>query len=153
MTSSRRILGSLALTAALAAAPLRAQPGPGHGGRMGGGRMGGMLRQALASLDLTQDQKDKIHAVLDAEKPAMQALREQMRTDAKALRATADTSSDPATVGKAFLKVKADREAMKAERQKIRTQIESYLTPEQKTKLDGFLSAVRARGRGRWNQQ
>jgi Spy/CpxP family protein refolding chaperone len=148
MTSSRRILGTLALTAALAAAPLLAQPGPGRGGRMGG-----MLRHALASLDLTQDQKDKIHAVLDAERPAMQALREQMRTDAKALRATADSSSDPATVGKAFLKVKADREAMKAERQKIRTQIESYLTPEQKSKLDGFLSAVRARGRGRWNQQ
>src|SRR5512143_2446322 len=98
-------LSAAALVGALAIAPaLSAQPdGPRHGGRMGG-----MLRHALGALDLTQDQKDKIHAIFDAEKPALRSLREQMRTDRQALRDAAESNADPATVGTAFLKVRSD---------------------------------------------
>ena len=132
-------LSAAALAGALALAPaLSAQP-PGRGG----GRMGGMLRHALGALDLSQDQKDKIHEILQAEKPALQSLREQMRTDRRALRDAADSNADAATVGNAFLKLRSDRQAMRAERDKVKTQIETLLTPEQKAKFEGFLAAAR----------
>src|SRR5437773_8191517 len=111
MNRRSRILAAAVLAAGLAAVPALAQ----DGAAPHGGRMGGALRQALSSLDLTQDQKDKIHAIRDAEKPTIQSLREQMRQDAQALRATEDSGGDAAAVGSAFLKVRGDRQAIKAE--------------------------------------
>ena len=149
----RSALPAAALAAALAAGPLLAD-GPGGGGGMGGGHRGGRaLRRALASLDLTQAQKDGIKAAVQGERDAMQALRAQMKDDARQLHAIADTQgADAASVGRAFLKVKSDRDALKAERQKIRGKIEAVLTPDQKTKLEGYLSALKdahpRRGRG-----
>ena len=87
MKPMARIFGGAALAAVLAAGPMIAADHPGRGGRMGG-----MLKHALSALDLTQDQKTKIHAILDAEKPAIQALREQFRTDRRALRDASDSS-------------------------------------------------------------
>src|SRR5947207_12045631 len=135
-------LSATALAAGLAGSPALAAD---HAGP-GGGRMGGGLRRALASLDLSQDQKDKVKAIVAAEKPAIQSLREGMRADASELKSLASAqSADPAAIGAAFLKVRADREAMKAERQKVLAQIEGVLTPDQRTKLDGYLSALHGR--------
>jgi Spy/CpxP family protein refolding chaperone len=138
-------LSAMALAAGLAGAPALAAD---HAGP-GGGRMGGGLRHALASLDLSQDQKDKIKAIVAAERPAIQSLREGMREDASELKSLASAQpADPAAVGAAFLKVRSDREAMKAERQKVHAQIDAILTPDQRTKLDGYLSALKERRHG-----
>ena len=135
-------LSATALAAGLAGSPALAAD---HAGP-GGGRMGGGLRRALASLDLSQDQKDKVKAIVAAEKPAIQSLREGMRADASELKSLASAQpADTAAIGAAFLKVRADREAMKTERQKVLAQIEEVLTPDQRTKLDGSLSVLHGR--------
>jgi len=139
--NSRIALAAAALSLAVTAGTAAAQNGPRGGGR-------GMLRHAMASLDLSQDQKDKIQAVLQTAKPEMAPLRQQMRDDARALKSAADSGADAATVGQAFLKVRGDRQALKAERQKVRAQVEALLTPAQKTKLDGYLAAVKGRRHG-----
>lgn len=122
-----------------------AQPGPG-----GHGKPGRLLRGALASLDLTETQKTQIKAKIVAERDTIKPLREQMKADHDALRAAAEApNADAATVGKAFLKVQKDREAIKAEMQKVKDSIASVLTPEQQAKLDGYLSAMHPRRHGR----
>jgi Spy/CpxP family protein refolding chaperone len=146
--SLRRMLmiGSLAM--ALPAVLAVAQPGPagqGPGGRMGAGQR--VLRGALAQLDLSQEQKDKVKAVIEAEKAGMKAMGAQNRADAVALRdLSAAAQPDPKAVGEAFLKVRQNREAAKAAREKILAKIEAVLTPAQKAKFQGYIQAARDAG-------
>jgi Spy/CpxP family protein refolding chaperone len=136
-TSAAALALTLAAGTALAAGP---------GGAFGGGRRpGAMFRRALHQLDLTQDQRDKIHAIFDAERPNLRSLRDQMKTDRQALKAAADANAGAAAVGNAYLKVRADGQAIKAEMQKVKTEIEAELTPTQKTQLDDFLASAKAR--------
>jgi Spy/CpxP family protein refolding chaperone len=114
--------------------------GPGGGGR----RSGAMLRRALHQLDLTNDQKDKIHAIFDAERPTFRSLRDQMKTDRQALKAAADANAGATAVGNAFLKVRSDGQAIRAEMDKVKTQVEALLTPSQKTQLDDFINQMKA---------
>lgn len=151
------MIGSLAVALPAGLAVAQPSPGPGAGGP--GGRMGPaqrVLLGALAQLDLTQDQKDKIKAATEAEKPAIQALAQKSRTDGKALRDLMATSNpDPKTVGEAFLKVHQNRLAAKAEREKVQGQIEAFLMPAQKAKFQGYIQAAKdavraAAGRRGW---
>jgi Spy/CpxP family protein refolding chaperone len=136
------ILGT-ALAASLVASPLLAGPGGGH-------RRGGPLRGALEQLDLSQEQKDKVRTVLEGEKDRFQTLREQMRLDHNALKLALDaTPQDPTAVGKAFLKIHANRETMKAERQRVLSEVRGLLTADQRSRLDGYMAAVRDRFPGR----
>jgi Spy/CpxP family protein refolding chaperone len=145
-------LAGLLAASALFAGLAVAQPSPGDGG---GRRMGPAQRVlfgALASLDLSQEQKDKIKGAMEAEKPAIQALAQKSRADAKALRdLAAATNPDPKTVGEAFLKVHQNRLAAKAEREKVLGLVEALLTPAQKAKFEGYIQAARdaAKTRGR----
>jgi Spy/CpxP family protein refolding chaperone len=139
-----QITTSAALAAGLAAAllaPLPAvaqQRGPGAGGRF--------LKRAMASLDLSADQQTKVQAIVESERPVLQQLRATMKDDAAALRSAANaTSADAAAVGSAFLKVKSDRQALKNERANLVTRIEAVLTPAQKTKLEGYIAAMKDR--------
>jgi len=108
------------------------------------GPAGRVLRGALASLDLTQDQKDKIKVVVESERSALQTAAARNRADALALRDLASSAQpDPKAVGEAFLKVRQNRETAKAAREKVLAKIEAVLTPSQKAKFQGYVQAVK----------
>jgi Spy/CpxP family protein refolding chaperone len=108
------------------------------------------LRGGLATLDLSQDQKDEIKGIFEAKKPGFETLRAKMKADATALHDAASAATpDTATVGAAFLKVRADREAAKASFESLLTEIKGVLTPDQQKKLEGYLAAMRQMRRGR----
>lgn len=138
-------LAACVLAAGLAAPALADREG--HGGRAMGPRM---MRRALASLDLSADQRDKIQAIVKGAAPDLKALHDKLRQDRDALNAAADAQpANPSAVGAAFLKLRGDREAIKAEAAKVRQAIDTALTPDQRSRLEGFLSAHR-QGRGRF---
>lgn len=104
----------------------------------------GHLLKCLSIVDLTDAQKQQIRTILETEKPVMEGLVQQLRTDAQALQAAMEANPPVAcTVGDAFLKVHADRVAIRAELQKIKTAVDAVLTPEQVAKLNGCLQAPR----------
>lgn len=136
---------ALAAAGALAAGVAQAQEGMGHG--RGHGAFG-RIHRALAALDLSDTQKTQIKGFFQEAKPAFKSLREQMKSDHEALRDAVNVDRpDPAAVGNAFLKVHADREAMKAQREQLRTKVESVLTDEQKTELRGMRKAFGPMGK------
>jgi len=138
------------LGAALAAS---AQPfGPGGPGGPGGqaGPFLRALRGGLATVDLSDEQKDKIRGILEAKKEAGAALAQKLRTDGKVLRDLANAATpDPTAVGKAFLTLKEDREAAKRMAEGVLADVKAVLTAEQATKLDGYLAALKQMRRGR----
>lgn len=139
-----RLFGAAVLTAAgvLAAANGFAQPGPETG--PGRDRMAHAVRQAMSILDLTDAQKARVKAIFAAQKTENAAFRAQVEADRAALKAAAAAPNpDPAVVGAAFLKVRANGQAVGAKMKAVRGQIEAILTPEQKAKLDGWIAARR----------
>ncbi len=149
----RNMLMTGALLVALPAGLAAAQPASGEGGQGGpGGRMGPagkVLRGALAQLDLSQEQKDKVKAVIQSEKGGMQTMEARHRADALTLRDLAATAQpDPKAVGEAFLKVKQNRETAKEAREKVLGKVEALLTPAQKAKFEGYVQAARDAHRG-----
>ena len=137
----KKIFGaaSMILAGALAGSAALAQPAPGGPGRMARG-----IRAAMATLDLSDAQKEKIKAIFESHKGEGQALHVQAKADRDSLKAAASAAKpDPAVVGAAFLKVRADGEAAKAKMKAVRAEIDTVLTPEQKAKLDGWIAAHR----------
>jgi Spy/CpxP family protein refolding chaperone len=119
-------------------------------GAWGGSRVERAYERILGRLDLSQDQRSQIDALLAAEKPVIQNLVQQLKSDGAALRAAAGSGQpDPATVGTAFLKVKADGQALRAELQKVRQGTEAVLSPDQRGTFDAYLDTFRAMHR-RW---
>lgn len=135
----KKIFGASAivLAGALAGSAL-AQPGPGQGRTARG------IRAAMAVLDLTDAQKEAIKAIFASHRDEGAAFRAQAKANREALKAAAAAAKpDPATVGAAFLKVRADAEAAKARRKAVRAEVDAVLTPEQRAKLDGWIAAHR----------
>ena len=140
--------GTMALLLGVAAF---AEPGPGWGPMAGpGGRPGPGLRllkavrAGLATVDLTDEQTTKIKALFETRKPAFESLKTRIRADAKALHEAANaTTPDPTAVGTAFLKLKEDRADAKDSLEGLMTDIRAVLTPEQRTKLDAYLAALK----------
>ena len=140
----KKIFGaaSMILAGALAGSAALAQPGPGGPG--GQNRMAQGIRAALSTLDLSDAQKEKIKAIFESHKEEGAALRAQAKADRDALKAAASAAKpDPAVVGAAFLKVRADGETAKAKMKAVRAEIDAVLTPEQRAKLEGWLAAHR----------
>jgi Spy/CpxP family protein refolding chaperone len=145
----KKIFGaaSMILAGALAASAAFAQPAPGGPGRLARG-----IRAAMAILDLTDAQKTQVKAIFASHKDEGQAFRAQAKANRDALKAAASAPNpDPATVGAAFLKVRADGEAAKARMKAVRAEIDAVLTPEQQAKLDGWIAAHRQQRRGRFS--
>lgn len=130
---------ALVLTGALAAGAALAQPAPGGPGRFARG-----IRAAMATLDLSDAQKDKVRAIFASHRDEGAAIREQARAHREALRAAASAPSpDPAAVGAAFLKVRADRDGAIAKMKAVKAEIDAVLSPEQRARLEGWLAAHR----------
>ena len=139
------VVAGLGLSLAASAQPFGAGGPGGHGGPFLRA-----LRGGLATLDLSDDQKARIRTILESKRDAAQGLALTMRTDAKALHdLAAAPNPDPAAVGAAFLKVKADRDAVRGAAEGVLGEIKGVLTPEQQTKLDGYLAALKQMRRGR----
>jgi Spy/CpxP family protein refolding chaperone len=131
---------TLLLAGALAAGTALSQPAP--------GRFARGIRAAMATLDLTDAQKDKVKAIFTSHKDEGMAFHAQVKADREALKSAASAADpDPATVGAAFLKVRADGKATKAKMKAVRTEIDTVLTPEQRAKLDGWIAAHRQQRR------
>lgn len=160
ITTRKTMLGFVTATAALllaTAAYAQFGPGPmaGAGPGAGMGPMAGpgggpgrqivrALRTALATLDLTDDQRAKIKATFEAKKAGFETLRTEMRADAKALHEAANAATpDPATVGAAFLKLKADRAGAKDQLDALMADVKAVLTSDQRTRLDASLATLR----------
>jgi Spy/CpxP family protein refolding chaperone len=137
-------VGAVTLAAALTAGTAFAQA-------QGGGRFARGIRAALATLDLSQDQKDKIKASFETMKPQRQALGTKAKADRQALEALmAAANPDPAAVGAATLQVRANRQAVRAQMETMRTNLAAILTPAQQAKLEGYLAAKRQMRRSMW---
>ncbi len=135
---------ALILASALAASVSLAQPAPGQGP----GPFARGIRAAMAVLDLTADQQTKIKAIFQSHKDEGQAFRAQMQADRAALKAAASAATpDPAAVGNAFLKVRANRKAAGEKMKAVKAEIDAVLTPEQRAKLEGWLAAHRQQRR------
>ncbi len=138
MKTTTKAAGAALLALGMAATAF-AQPAP---------RRGAGVARIMDALQLTDAQRQKVQPILDQQREQMRDVREKMRGDREALRAAAQASNaDPAAVGRAFLALKADREAAKAHREAFRSQLAKVLTPEQNARLDAFFAGMRA-GRG-----
>jgi Spy/CpxP family protein refolding chaperone len=138
--ATRQLVPLTALLFVLGAGLASAQDGPRHGHR----KMG--ILRVLARLDLTEAQKADVKRILDSRRATFESLRERARTDREALNELAQaTSPDTAAVGAAFLRVRSDREALRAERKATMEQIRSILTTEQKEELDRIMEERRER--------
>jgi Spy/CpxP family protein refolding chaperone len=143
----KNLLGAAALllAGALAAGTsiAQAQPAPGHFARG--------IRAAMATLDLTDAQKDKVKAIFASHKDEGMAFHAQAKANRDALKAAASAANpDAVLVGTAFLKVRADGQAAKEKMKAVRIEIDAVLTPEQRAKLDGWIAAHRQLRRAMW---
>ena len=112
------------------------------------GMRGGMLR-GLSRLDLTEAQNTDIKRIMESRRAALEPLRDRFQADREALRAAADAPSpDPSAVGAAFLRVRSNRETMRAERQKTMEEVRAVLTNEQRETFDAMRENFRERHRG-----
>ena len=132
-------VSAVVLSCVVAAGAALAQPAPGRAGRFARG-----IRAAMATLDLSDAQKEKVKAILVSHKDEGAAFRDQMKADRAALKAAASAANpDPAEVGAAFLKVRANGQAAVAKMKAVKGEIDAVLTPEQRSKLEGWIAAHR----------
>ncbi len=143
MPLDRRIPSVLIVAAALVAMvslPATAQTAPAAPDRVH--HPFAHLLRCLAVVNLTDAQKADVKAVFDAAGPRFDALAATLKGDRDALKADlADPSTDPCKVGSDFLKLHADREAMRAFLGSVKDQVLALLTDAQKAKLAGCLEA------------
>jgi Spy/CpxP family protein refolding chaperone len=93
--------------------------------------------RGLSRLDLTESQKTEVKRIMESRKATFQSLRERAHSDWEALQNLSEGSApDTSAVGAAFLKLRSDREALRAERQSAMQEIRSILTTDQKEKFD-----------------
>jgi Spy/CpxP family protein refolding chaperone len=138
----RRIhrVSALAFLALALAGPSLAQEASGglHPGRH-------WFRECLSILDLTDQQKTDILAVLEAAKPALEADVAAVKAARETLRADlAAPAPNACTIGADALAVQAAVDALRQARDGVRTSIEGTLTADQKTRFEGCLDAPRA---------
>ena len=127
-------VATLLLAGALAAGTALAQPAPGHFARG--------IRAAMATLDLSDAQKDKVKAIFASHRDQAVAFRTQAKANRQALRAAASAADpDPAAVGAAFLKVRADAQVLEGAARGRPRRINGVLTPDQRSRLDGWIAA------------
>lgn len=119
----------------------------GRGGHRGMGGRG--ILKGLSRLDLSEAQKTEVRRIMESRHAALESLHSRFQADRDALRAAADAPSpDPAAVGTAYLRVRANGETMRAERQKTMEEVRTVLTNEQREKFDSMKENFKERRRG-----
>lgn len=143
-----RVLMTVAVIGLVAAPMLAAAQGfggPGRGGHgwhghRGGGPDGfglGFLEGRMAErLDLSQEQRDQIEAILEQGRPAVDTLRQQLRDGRETFRA----SHQPGDFNEAEVRAHAQAQArvrteLMVETMRLKSQVFAVLTPEQQDQL------------------
>jgi Spy/CpxP family protein refolding chaperone len=102
------------------------------------------LRECLSILDLTDQQKADIQAILDAARPTVEAEVAAALAARETLRAAVDSiPPDACAIGNDLLAVKAAIATLRTEREAVRDQVLDRLTPDQQARLEGCLDAPR----------
>lgn len=138
-----RILSVLALTAAMATAPLAvsaASPSAEAGARYQHShahkRVGSDVGKALRNLDLTQEQKDQIFKIRHDQKASEYEQKKAVRTAAKDLRESSKAEPFDAAKAKSAADALGQAQAQLAlQRAETRAKISAVLTPEQRQKM------------------
>jgi len=170
MTLRTRILALASAGGLLVAGALLAQAGgPGRGGHGPGRGPGGCdcggpgfhgepggpgpLGEALDRLDLTQEQRDQVRAILDRHRDERRALRESMR-DQREERFEQDLSLP---FDEAAVRARAEKRAqMRVEaevaRARVASEVLAVLTPEQRAELGKLREERHERFERRWGR-
>lgn len=102
------------------------------------------LQKCLTIVQLTDEQKTQVKAVMEAARPELEVLHQKVVTDRQALRSAIEaTPQDSCAIGTAFVQTQADRKAIRTERDEVRAAVLALLTPEQAARLEGCLEAPR----------
>lgn len=134
------------ITLAAFVSTVHAGPGPGFG--LGNPEL--MFEHMSDHLDLDAGQRDAVHNILEAAKPEIEALREQVRANREALQAL--DSNDPAyatqlnNLALSNGQLATDGTLLAT---RIRTEIDAVLTDEQREKLARGKERMRQRLEGR----
>lgn len=127
-----------------------APPIDGHRMAMG---MGGHLRFMAAKLNLTDDQKTQMKAIMQKEHPAMKPLHQQMRQIDQQLRQYEEGSFDEAKVQALALEKAQIQAQMTVQESRIHNEMYQLLTSDQKAHLKQMESAHEARMQERMSQK
>ena len=140
----KKAIGATLVLVTLSVTTLLAQQRPGPPPGQGQGDGPSPLQRCLQILNLSEAQQTQVKGIFDTAAPQLKALHEQLKSDEEALRtAITATTPDACAVGNAALKVHSDREALRAQHESVKTQIEAVLTVEQKAKLEGCMERPR----------
>jgi Spy/CpxP family protein refolding chaperone len=134
------VAGSVALAAGHGPHGMAGMQGPGMCG------MGGGLGLPLHRLDLTDEQREAIRAIVDAEQPALHALREKIRESRQAFM----DSHSPTEFDEAAIRAYAAEQAplladLEVAEARVRAKALAVLTPEQVTELKTLRSQMHER--------
>lgn len=128
----------------------RGERGERHGkGRSGRGQemQGGMHGMMFRGLNLTDDQKSKIKQISESFRERTQPLRQELQTKRQALRqADAGGTFNEAAATQTLTETAGLEAKLMGERFKMRQEMLSVLTPEQKTQLEQKRADFKARG-------
>jgi len=120
--------------------------GEGHGhreGRRGGRKMGGMM---FRGLNMTDDQKAKMKAISQGFRERTQSLRQELKAKRQELhQANAGGNFNEALATQKLQESAGLQAKLMGERLKLRQEMMSILTPEQKTQLEQKRAEFKAR--------
>lgn len=101
-------------------------------------------RECFSILDLTDQQKSDIQAILDVAKPTMDTDVAAVKAARETLKAALESgSTDACALGDDLLAVQSARQTLQSERQAVLSQILAVLTPDQQSRFEGCLDAPR----------
>ncbi len=108
-----------------------------HGGPFGGFGFGGRLMGALSDLDLTDDQKTRIKAILGEEGPKIEPLLDQVAQSKKTLfEAIHGRQFDEGAVRSASAAAAGAQTELAVERARTMSRLRALLTPDQQARLE-----------------
>jgi protein CpxP len=105
----------------------------GRGGHFGGRRLGGMFR----GIELTEDQKTSMKQISDSFRQRTQALHQELRTKRQELRQASESGTfNEALATQKLTETAALQAKLMGERFKMRQEMQSVLTAEQKIQIE-----------------
>src|SRR5215469_14888003 len=140
------LLGSMVAKSQTAEDAPPAPPMHDHGMGMG---MEGHMHFMAAKLNLTDDQKTQMKAIMQKEKPTMQPLHQQERQIDQQLRQYVEGNFDQAKVAA----LAGQKAQMTIEQTRIHNELYQLLTDDQKTQLKQMEANHQARMQQRMNKQ
>jgi protein CpxP len=147
MQSKKRMIIALSIIALVIAGFAYATASQRQRGGFHRGQRGEMFTNRMGErLGLTDDQKAKVKEILEAEKTAVKPLTDELAETRRQLReATAEGRFDEAQVSALAEKQGQALAKLIVEKERVKSSIYAVLTPEQRTKANGFLNRFEMR--------